>query len=430
MANMTKLISLIKYFLIFAIILSGAYFVLSSFGKPESKIEAQASTPLTGWAWSNVGWISLNDTNSPPTYGVNADTNGLLSGYAWSNQIGWIDFAPSGPYPNSPNNSAEVNLTTGVFSGWARACGVFESGCSGNLLGSSLSDQDSNGNEIRRGGWDGWIALSGGWSNGVKKDMGTGEVTGYAWGGDEMLGWIQFAGNLGGITPPQCTNPPCTSVNGLICNTVPGNLTVWTDPSSVSYLDLPETTIYWSSPNNVNFNSCTAQSNPNTSSWNGAVTLPPDSKLVQIPSPPSSSTSYTINCVTTQDTCFTATTGAQILPAVYTVLQCSYDVAAQELTWPVNNVQNCSVNGPAGTGPWTFTVSPSIISTLTDIIVSGVTQLPDTLDDPDSDPQPTTLNLSCTTLDNAQIISTPCTINPDGTTETGAITASPKFEEI
>jgi hypothetical protein len=36
-----------------------------------------------------------------------------MTGYAWSENIGWIDFAPSGPYPATPNYSGKIDLNTG-----------------------------------------------------------------------------------------------------------------------------------------------------------------------------------------------------------------------------------------------------------------------------------------------------------------------------
>src|SRR5579863_554273 len=45
---------------------------------------------LTGYAWSdNYGWINLNPTNG----GVLNNGNGVLSGSAWGEGIGWIHFS-------------------------------------------------------------------------------------------------------------------------------------------------------------------------------------------------------------------------------------------------------------------------------------------------------------------------------------------------
>jgi hypothetical protein len=65
--------------------------------------EAQAGTEhnVSGWAWSeNIGWISFNclNQNSCQTvnYGVNLDPQTkIFSGYAWSENVGWITFNES-----------------------------------------------------------------------------------------------------------------------------------------------------------------------------------------------------------------------------------------------------------------------------------------------------------------------------------------------
>jgi len=94
---------------------------------------------------------------------------GNFSGYAWSESIGWINFSPSGPYPEVPNYSARYNSGSGKVTGWARTVGY-------------------------GGGWDGWILFgkdAGGWANQVTIESGTGEFHGWAWGSD-VVGWISF----------------------------------------------------------------------------------------------------------------------------------------------------------------------------------------------------------------------------------------------
>lgn len=114
---------------------------------------------ISGWAWSeNTGWISFecgncdSDHNGTtddfkyaqcPTgmtvgdYGVDFDGDGLLSGYAWSERVGWVTFNQGdlSVCPSAPCE-AVVNTTTGDVSGWAKA----------------LNNGD---------GWDGWISLDG-----------------------------------------------------------------------------------------------------------------------------------------------------------------------------------------------------------------------------------------------------------------------------
>lgn len=159
--------------IIFSIFLVGGFFyLLQNFsGKTSIYQTAQAGDAynVSGWAWSeNIGWISFNNTSGGGlvNYGVNIDPlNGDFDGYAWSENIGWISFKPSGPYPASPNNSARLDINTNQITGWARALAY-------------------------GGGWDGWIKLnpSGG---GVHLNEGTNELEGWAWGGD-VVGWISF----------------------------------------------------------------------------------------------------------------------------------------------------------------------------------------------------------------------------------------------
>jgi hypothetical protein len=112
----------------------------------------------TGWAWSkNYGWISLNGRNcgtctgssctsdgthagcptvntTYPNYSVAIDnTNGNISGYAWSQNLGWISFERStaGNPPGLPIDDpgagtgpiAKVNWNTVPYAvtGWAKA---------------------------------------------------------------------------------------------------------------------------------------------------------------------------------------------------------------------------------------------------------------------------------------------------------------------
>ena len=127
-----------RLFLFFGLALL-VIFSVSWFGGSNEIAFAGSEHNLSGWAWSeNIGWISFNSTEGGGSnYGVTVASNGRLSGYAWSENIGWITFnqndlngCPSGQC------RADFDEDTGQVTGWARAL--------------------SNG-----GGWDGWISLSG-----------------------------------------------------------------------------------------------------------------------------------------------------------------------------------------------------------------------------------------------------------------------------
>ena len=137
------------------------------------KIQAGSGDNLSGWTWSEtIGWINFNGAN----YGVNVDSNGNISGYAWSEHIGWISFNDFSGCPSSPC-SPKLDRGTGQVSGWARAYRAVAT--EGQTLG----------------GWDGWIHLRG--SNYGVSVSGC-SWDGWAWGSD-VVGWVHFRGSNYGV---------------------------------------------------------------------------------------------------------------------------------------------------------------------------------------------------------------------------------------
>jgi len=141
------------------------------------KVNAGADDNISGYAWSeNIGWVSFNNLSdgSGIDYGVNIDeVTGLLSGYAWSENIGWISFNGSDAVGcngcSGADCQAKASLTVEAdgsreVSGWAKVL--------------------ANG-----GGWDGCVSLRGG-SYGVSIDS-AGDFHGWAWS-DMVLGWMSF----------------------------------------------------------------------------------------------------------------------------------------------------------------------------------------------------------------------------------------------
>lgn len=212
---------------------------------------------MSGFAWSDAsdqadqnnfpgggaygrggGWISFDSddfaTLTPPwtppsqTWSVTVNPNtGVMSGYAYSsflgttysggmnpiamgNASGYIRFTDIGEVPPSGPTAqmARLDIQNGRLEGWARACAVFQSGCSGALL-----------DPLARGGWDGWISLGGIAQNGQPYGVnmtsydpitGVAVLDGYAWG-DINLGWIFFDNvtvQLNPNPPVYCTNAP------------------------------------------------------------------------------------------------------------------------------------------------------------------------------------------------------------------------------
>ena len=80
-----------------------------------------ADAGVYGYIWQeNAGWIKLAyDGNAPyantssTNWGVNNDGHGNLSGYGWSEMVGWVNFYPT--------NSRVVLDSSGNFSGYAWA---------------------------------------------------------------------------------------------------------------------------------------------------------------------------------------------------------------------------------------------------------------------------------------------------------------------
>lgn len=172
--------------------------------------KAGTTENTSGFAWSeNIGWISFNNTSDggAQSYGVSVDTTnraaggaGAISGNAWSEHIGWVSFnradtgtPPAAPFNGSTGPIAQVDWSTGKVTGWARA-----------LSGKS---------DPQAGGWDGWIKLSddavGVWT-GKGVQIAANKFAGYAWGSD-VVGWIDFAPKVGGLDiGVQISAPPCT----------------------------------------------------------------------------------------------------------------------------------------------------------------------------------------------------------------------------
>jgi hypothetical protein len=178
------------------VFLSSFVIVLGSFffSRPSQTAEAQAIT-FSGYGWSSlIGWMQVQGAD----YGIKATASGTtrinLSGYAWTSTLGWISFEPVSVSVCTPLMLAEQSGTIGCapyidmtgsgpyrVRGFARACSVFQSGCSGQLK-----------SDVDRGGWDGYISLNSGngpwgWTLSADKT----KITGYAWG-DSVVGWLNI----------------------------------------------------------------------------------------------------------------------------------------------------------------------------------------------------------------------------------------------
>jgi hypothetical protein len=174
------------------------------------------SDNISGWAWSdNIGWISFNNITdgSAINYGVRISTStGKFSGYAWSDNIGWISFnrSDTGPPPEEdpcPDGSCiaklehvnQLGFSNVNVIGWARALSACPSDTDGDgdLFNDPCQSTDEN-----VGGWSGWIKFNHGSSNEVYVDAdpdgdNLAEFHGFAWS-DQVVGWISFNCEEGG----------------------------------------------------------------------------------------------------------------------------------------------------------------------------------------------------------------------------------------
>lgn len=125
-------------------------------------------TNITGFAWSdNIGWICFDDATYCSTSNVTVDGSGVLSGYAWSENIGWINFGAN-------SCGAQATLANGTLTGWAQA-------------------------PAAASGWDGCIKLSDSAAPAYGPTLSGTDFDGYAWGSD-TVGWISFNCASGGPT--------------------------------------------------------------------------------------------------------------------------------------------------------------------------------------------------------------------------------------
>lgn len=238
-------------------------------------------TPLLGWAWGGseqthtwtgpppdnqrvtvnspvgLGWISMSSNNfSPPgnvAYNVLLPfTDGPLGGSAWSENLGFIDFTPAGPYPTSPSFS--VQRQANKLIGWARIRTIAQ-GAPGNT-----------------GGLEGWIKF---WEGGMYAHADgdgveiipdfpgatSGDLKGYAW--SDEFGWIDMNGVCFGR--PACTAPVPPSVDIFVLEGGTRHRGTYNVPGPVTGQGL---TIGWESQD---ANDCviTRMPLPSPQNWNG-----------------------------------------------------------------------------------------------------------------------------------------------------------------
>jgi len=300
-------------------------------GQFAGRAHAQStSASMSGWTWSsNIGWGSASSTQlnagGGGPYGLTVDGSGNITGYIWSSNIGWIQFGGLSSFPSNgtPSQNANVNLTTGAVTGWARACGGTVSG--------NCSSMTS-----RTDGWDGWIELSGAnhesGSGGVALNPSTNVFSGYAWGSD-VVGWVDMSGIV------LCSSGTC----GIPVTT--NTLNVYTAGSGSGTVAGSDGVI----------NNCSTKSGASSGTCTETVATPVSVTLTATPSSGSTFTGWSGACTNTTGTCVVNISGTVGVTATFTngsgpsVLSCTIPALS-------NNVLNLSgaATASGGTGHYTY----------------------------------------------------------------------------
>ena len=99
-------------------------FGIINFGQTSATTIVITDTAITGYAWGNeIGWVNMAPTGA----GVTVDpSTALVYGTAWSENSGWINFRPTNSGTISGGIPIGVSITTsGEFYGWAWNGGIY-----------------------------------------------------------------------------------------------------------------------------------------------------------------------------------------------------------------------------------------------------------------------------------------------------------------
>lgn len=186
------------------------------------KVRAGTSENMMGWLWggsddgagssTGIGWISMNNINPGAgggvSYGVNIPGgDGDVSGYAWSENIGWVSFN-QGDLAGCPDGNCYARRSGNNLIGWVHILSIRDAG-------------------VNSGGWFGWVKLSGMAQNGslygVKVDGSN--LAGHAW--SDELGWIDFSRAILPVPPTVSLNANPFTINLESANpSLPQNVTL------------------------------------------------------------------------------------------------------------------------------------------------------------------------------------------------------------
>lgn len=249
--------------------------LIAVFGRPfphsyaaSANVAPLANGDVVGFAWMGVGitnpnaseggggWLNFNckatycvDRNhngvfdASELWGVTMDLNhsgteGTFQGNAWSSNYGWLTFRQS-------QVSRCWTANPGVTDNTVARAQIENGGTSVNVVGWA---RFIAGDDEPDDGWDGCVAFSGA-NHSVSLDMGTGSLSGWAWGGP-VVGWISF------------TNPECPTCNTSVVLDEMPTMTFYADLYTVAAGG--GTTLHWTStttPGGNYVDTCPAYSN-------------------------------------------------------------------------------------------------------------------------------------------------------------------------
>jgi len=205
-----------------------------------SEAGAAANDNVSGYAWSdNIGWISLNNIpdGGGNNYGINIDPqSGDFSGYAWSDNIGWISFnrseagdPPEQPFRGGNGAIAKYHSNTKLITGWARvlAHGDGWDGwirfCDSNVTNCSAADQVARIDESGKlQGWA-WSDVVVGWISLNCSGLGICATVNYGVSTENIANQPPIATDLSAIQPDYCKAGPSATFNWVFSDSDSGN---------------------------------------------------------------------------------------------------------------------------------------------------------------------------------------------------------------
>jgi hypothetical protein len=371
---------------------------------PTDYAAAADSDRLSGWAWSdNIGWISLNctNTNSCDTveYGVNLSGSGSTlsaSGWAWSDNIGWINFdevSLTDADKSLHGTALAYNTLNEPYCNGSDPYQTNDSGTIGSAGGTYDCDDDANDD-----GWDGVISLSGSSPNYGPVADATDDTAdtwdwnddsfylldGYAWGGTN-IGWIKFS----------CQDSDGAGGDTNTCNSV--GYGVYLDPFFMEFsasegLTKAGQVDYEGSFNHTwtlipdsDISSCTGSGGPGTWSDSPSKATSP-SPLSELVENATSSATSTLSCVNSDNKTITRDLFVYVKPPPPSINFTADDYnipynGSTALYWTTENIASCTASG--GDSGWTGSIATGTDRTYnTDNLTS----------------QTTTYNMSCESM--------------------------------